>query len=85
MIGNFAYHDSTQPALQQLETIKQQQHEPVTQFAIRLQQLLTRANPTMPESEAILLMATATPGNILLGARLRPQDISRSHSHCTMH
>ena len=34
MIGNFAHHDSTQTTLQQLETIKQQQHEPVTQFAI---------------------------------------------------
>ena len=56
MIGNFAYHDSTQPALQQLETIKQQQHEPVTQFAIRLQQLLNRANPTIPQSMKLFFL-----------------------------
>ena len=67
MIGNFAHHDSTQTALQQLETIKQQQHEPVTQFAIRLQQLLTRANPTMPESMKLFF----------LWPRLRPEIYRR--------
>ena len=83
MLGNFAHHDSTQTALQQLETIKQQQHHPVTQFSIRLQQLLTRANPKI--NEAILLMATPTPGYILSSTQPRPQGISRSHPHCTTH
>ena len=75
MIGNFAHHDSTETALQQLETIKQQQHEPVTQFAVWLQQLVTLTNPTMRIDKAILLMATATPRNISSSARSRPQNI----------
>ena len=54
MIRNFARHDSTQTALQQLETIKQEQYEPVTQFSIQLQQLITWANPTMPVSMKLL-------------------------------
>ena len=49
LVQNFAHQNSAQTALQQLETLQQQAHEPVGQFGVRLNQLLIRADPTMPE------------------------------------
>ena len=47
LIQNFAHQDITQTALQKLQTMKQQPFEPVAQFAVKLNQLLLRADPAM--------------------------------------
>ena len=66
LVQNFAHQNSAQTALQQLETLQQQAHEPVGQFGVRLNQLLVRADPTMPEHVKLFF----------LWPRLRP-DITR--------
>ena len=56
LIQNFANQDVTQTALQQLQSLRQQQHEPVPQFAIKLNQLLMRADPTMSEEMKLFFL-----------------------------
>ena len=58
--------NSAQTALQQLETLQQHAHQPVGQFGVCLNQLLVRADPTMPEHVKLFF----------LWPRLRP-DITR--------
>ena len=66
LVQNFAHQNPTQMAMQQLETLQQQAHEPVGQFGVRLNELLVRADPTMPEHVKLFF----------LWPRLRP-DITR--------
>ena len=49
LIENFAHKNAMHSALQQLHTLKQQLHEPVASFAVKVHQLLTRADPNMSE------------------------------------
>ena len=49
LILNFVLQDLTQTALQQLQIMKQQPLEPLAEFAVKLNQLLLRADPTMSE------------------------------------
>ena len=56
LIQNFAHQDVTQTALQQLQTMKQQPLEPVAQFAVKLNQLLLRADPTMSEKMKLFFL-----------------------------
>ena len=46
----FTNNDVTQTTLQQLDTLRQQPHEPVAQFAVKLKQLLLRVDPHMKET-----------------------------------
>ena len=50
LIQYFANNDVTQIALQQLNNLRQQAHEPVSQFAVKMKQLLVRVDPNMKES-----------------------------------
>ena len=56
LIQNFAQQNITQTALQQLQSLKQQQHEPVAQFAVKLNQLFLRADPTMSEEMKLFFL-----------------------------
>ena len=56
LIQSFANQNVTQTALQQLQVIKQQQNEPVAQFAVRFNQLLLRAGPTMSEDMKLFFL-----------------------------
>ena len=56
LIENFAHRDITQTALQQLQTLKQQQNEPVAQFAVKMNQLLIRADPKMSEEMRLFFL-----------------------------
>ncbi|MCO5574434.1 hypothetical protein L7F22_028219 [Adiantum nelumboides] len=46
----------TQTALQQLNALKQHQHEPVAQFAIKMNHLLLRADPAMSEEMKLFFL-----------------------------
>ena len=50
LIQHFANNDVTQTALQQLNNLRQQAHEPVAQFAVKMKQLLLRVDPNMKET-----------------------------------
>ncbi|MCO5578501.1 hypothetical protein L7F22_032344 [Adiantum nelumboides] len=56
LIQNFAHQNVTQAALQQLNALKQQQSEPVAQFAVKMNQLLLRADPTMSEEMKLFFL-----------------------------
>ncbi|KAH7292328.1 hypothetical protein KP509_29G062100 [Ceratopteris richardii] len=56
LIQNFAHQNITQTALQQLTSFKQQQLEPVAQFAVKLNQLLLWADPTMSEEMKLFFL-----------------------------
>ena len=56
LIQNFAHQNMTQTALQQLQVLKQQLSEPVAQFAVKLNQLLLRADPTMSEEMKLFFL-----------------------------
>ena len=47
LMRNSGHQNSAQKALQELETLQHQSHEPGGQFGVRLNQLLVRADPTM--------------------------------------
>ena len=57
-VQNIAHHKSAQTALQQLETLQQQAHEPMDQFDVRLNQLLVHTDPTMPEHVKLFFLWT---------------------------
>ena len=56
LVQNFAHQNSAHTTLQQLETLRQQVHEPVGQFGVRLNQLLVRADPTMPKHVKVFFL-----------------------------
>ena len=56
LILNFVLQDLTQTALQQLQIMKQQPLEPVAQFAVKLNQLLLRADPTISEKMKLFFL-----------------------------
>ncbi|MCO5597952.1 hypothetical protein L7F22_052039 [Adiantum nelumboides] len=56
LIQNFAHQNITQSALQQLNALKQQQHEPVAQFAVKMNQLLIRADPAMSKEMKLFFL-----------------------------
>ncbi|MCO5547114.1 hypothetical protein L7F22_000556 [Adiantum nelumboides] len=56
LIQNFAHQNITQTALQQLNALKKQQLEPVAQFAVKMNQLLLRADPTMSEDMKLFFL-----------------------------
>ncbi|MCO5566621.1 hypothetical protein L7F22_020298 [Adiantum nelumboides] len=49
LIQNFAHQNISQSTLQQLHALKQHQLEPVAQFAVKMNQLLLCADPSMSE------------------------------------
>ena len=56
LIQSFAHQNITQTALQQMSTLKQHQLEPVAQFAVKLNQLILRADPTMSEEMKLFFL-----------------------------
>ena len=56
LIQSFAHQNITQTALQQLTTLRQQQSKPVAQFAVKLNQLLLRVDPTMSEEMKLFFL-----------------------------
>lgn len=56
LIPNFTHQNITQTALQQLNALKQQQFEPVAQFAVKMTQLLLRADPTKSEDMKLFFL-----------------------------
>ncbi|KAI5056196.1 hypothetical protein GOP47_0029717 [Adiantum capillus-veneris] len=56
LVHNFAHQNITQTALQQPNTLRQQQHKPVAQFAVKLNQLLLCANATMSEEMKLFFL-----------------------------
>ena len=50
LVQHFANNDITQTNLQQLGNMRQQTHEPVAQFVVKLKQLLLRVDPNMKET-----------------------------------
>ncbi|MCO5582964.1 hypothetical protein L7F22_036867 [Adiantum nelumboides] len=56
LIQDFAHNNITETALQQLKSLKQQHQEPVAQFAVKMTQLLLRADPTMSEEMKLFFL-----------------------------
>ena len=56
LIQSFAHQNIMQTALQQLTSLKQQPSEPVAQFAVKLNQLLLRADPAMSEEMKLFFL-----------------------------
>ena len=56
LIQNFAHQNITQSALQQLQNLRQQQAEPVAQFAVKFNQLLFRADAKMSKEMKLFFL-----------------------------
>ncbi|MCO5578637.1 hypothetical protein L7F22_032481 [Adiantum nelumboides] len=56
LIQNFAHQNIMQTTLQQLKTLCQQQHQPVAEFAVKLNQLLLRVDATMSEEMKLFFL-----------------------------
>ncbi|MCO5561146.1 hypothetical protein L7F22_014767 [Adiantum nelumboides] len=75
---SFAHENITQTALQQLNALCQQQHEPVNQFAVKMNQLLLRANAAMSEEMKLFFLWTRLRHD--LSRRVRDQDPTTFHA-----
>ena len=84
LVQQFANNDVTQTTLQQLDTLRQQPHEPVAQFAVKLKQLLLRVDPHMKETMKLYFLLPR-PRYIQAGERSRTNNISNGGTDCAMH
>lgn len=84
LIQNFTHQNITQTALQQLNALKQQQFEPVAQFAVKMTQLLLRADPTKSEDMKLFFLWPRLHHDISRRFEIKVQPLSmlqfRSHS-----
>ena len=77
LIKNFSHQNITRTTLQQLQTLRQQQSEPITQFAIKLNQLLLRADTKMLEEMKLFFLWPRLCHNI--SRRVRDQGPTSFH------
>lgn len=77
LVQNFAQQNITQSALQQLHQLKQGLQEPVAQFAVKFNQLILRADPTMSEDMKLYFLWPRLHGH--LSRRVRDQGPTSYH------